>query len=292
MKESGKILLCTDLDRTLLPNGHAPESRLARRVFACIAARDEVMLVYVTGRDITLMKQAITDYSLPTPDFSVCDVGTSIYHLTSVGWTLLEDWQYHIAADWKGLNAYKLEKLIPVFPHLRLQNSVNIKTYKLSYYVSPAEKMEKDIKILKQELDGLKIKYHVVSSIDETEDKGLVDILPASAGKLKAINFLVKKFGIQSNNVYFSGDSGNDYDVLLSEYRTTLVANATSEFKNRVHRDALTNGSLNTLYIASGALNSDLNGNYAAGIVEGFMHYFPYSESWIDWEKLHEYTNC
>ena len=62
---SKTLLLCTDMDRTLLPNGTQPESPLARRRFAELAARDDVALAYVTGRDRRLVEQAMSNYQLP-----------------------------------------------------------------------------------------------------------------------------------------------------------------------------------------------------------------------------------
>ena len=45
-----RLLLCTDLDRTLIPNGPQPESPGARDRFAALAGSPHVVLAYVTGR--------------------------------------------------------------------------------------------------------------------------------------------------------------------------------------------------------------------------------------------------
>ncbi len=62
-----RLLICTDLDRTLIPNGPQPESPGARRRFAILAERPEVTLAYVSGRHRALVEDAITTYRLPTP---------------------------------------------------------------------------------------------------------------------------------------------------------------------------------------------------------------------------------
>ena len=61
---SARLLLCTDLDRTLLPNGEQPESPQARTLFARLAARPGVTLVYVTGRHRALVQAALDEYLL------------------------------------------------------------------------------------------------------------------------------------------------------------------------------------------------------------------------------------
>jgi hydroxymethylpyrimidine pyrophosphatase-like HAD family hydrolase len=65
------LLVCTDLDRTLLPNGPQAESPGARERFARLVAQPWVTLAYVSGRHRALVEQAICDYHLPLPDFVV-----------------------------------------------------------------------------------------------------------------------------------------------------------------------------------------------------------------------------
>lgn len=45
-----RLLICTDLDRTLIPNGPQPESPKARALFRRLVSREEVTLAYVSGR--------------------------------------------------------------------------------------------------------------------------------------------------------------------------------------------------------------------------------------------------
>ena len=73
----GRYLLCTDLDRTLIPNGPAEESPRAAGFFARLAADPRVTLAYVSGRHRTLIEDAIATYDLPAPDYVIADVGTT-----------------------------------------------------------------------------------------------------------------------------------------------------------------------------------------------------------------------
>ena len=57
-KTHKRLLLCTDLDRTLIPNGDQPESDHAREYFKKLSEHSEVTLVYVTGRHQQLVEQA------------------------------------------------------------------------------------------------------------------------------------------------------------------------------------------------------------------------------------------
>ncbi len=72
------LLLCTDLDRTLIPNGAQPESPQARGRFNGLVRQPHITLVFVTGRDRGLVEQAIGEYGLPSPEFVIADAGSSI----------------------------------------------------------------------------------------------------------------------------------------------------------------------------------------------------------------------
>ena len=81
-----RLLIATDLDRTLLPNGSAQESPLARARFARLAACPEVTLAYVTGRHRGLVQEAMTAYSLPEPHWVISDVGSRLDRFDQGGW--------------------------------------------------------------------------------------------------------------------------------------------------------------------------------------------------------------
>jgi sucrose-6-phosphatase len=53
------LLICTDLDRTLIPNGEQPESPQARLLFCQLVSNSQITLAYVTGRDQVLVQEAM-----------------------------------------------------------------------------------------------------------------------------------------------------------------------------------------------------------------------------------------
>lgn len=88
---SDKILLCTDLDRTLLPNGEPPESPGVRELFSRLAQRPDVDVAYATGRHKALVQEAISEFQLPIPDYVLGDVGSTIYEIKSGDWCLWQE---------------------------------------------------------------------------------------------------------------------------------------------------------------------------------------------------------
>ena len=263
-----RYLLCTDLDRTLIPNGDQPEPQGARDLFRDIVNRPDILLTYVSGRSRQLLQQAIADYELPQPDYAITDVGATLYQLENGNWEIASDWRQMIAADWKGHDARDLQHQINLQrSKLTLQPESGQAEYKLSFEMTPAHGLDREVEQLKTALASLKVNCNLISSIDETCSRGLVDILPASANKRFAIEFLAAKLGIGMNNIFFAGDSGNDLDVILSPIPSVLVGNTTSTVKDTA-RKALSTANGESVYFAETC--------YASGIVEGFLHYFPH----------------
>ena len=93
-------LICTDLDRTLLPNGDAAESPGARDLLARVVSENGLKLAFVTGRHLALVQDAIREFGLPRPDFAICDVGTSIYRTEGTRWAELRSWWDRLAEEW------------------------------------------------------------------------------------------------------------------------------------------------------------------------------------------------
>ncbi len=284
MHKPKSILLCSDLDRTLIPNGKAPESPRARPLLCRLAARSEITLVYVTGRDKNLIEDAIVDYDLPVPDYAVGDVGTTIYRIegerNDLHFSPWTDWQAEIGQDWGDWSHDDLAALLSDFDELTLQPPGNQTACKLSYYVTETDQLKEIADRVGDRLAPYDIRAGIITSIDEMADVGLLDILPECATKVHAIEFLMKKSGIDASRVVYAGDSGNDLPALISGYPAILVKNAAEDVRRQAVAAVSEKGQRARLYLAEGDFMG-LNGNYSAGVIEGLAHFMPQSRQWI-----------
>jgi sucrose-6F-phosphate phosphohydrolase len=272
------LLLCTDLDRTLLPNGEPPESPGARERFSRFASRPEVTLVYVTGRHKELVMAAINEYAIPVPDFVIGDVGTTIYSVDDGNWHSWSAWHEEIAPDWSGYDRPALAKLFRDLEVLTLQEEAKQNTFKLSYYTPEDVDRPALLETMRERLEERGINASLIWSIDDIEHVGLLDLLPASATKVHAIEFLMRQLGFLAEQVVYAGDSGNDLPVLGSAINSVLVANARDDVRAEALALARERGNEESLYLATGKLLG-MNGNYSAGILEGVVHFIRDTEA-------------
>lgn len=290
-------LLCTDLDRTLLPNGEQPESALARPVLWHLLHDRGMALGYVSGRDIGRVLQAIDDYELQLPDVIVADVGTSIYVPSGAaknqpqsdtatdarrgigGWTLHEAWQSLIGHDWNGLDSAGIGESLAGFTELREQEADRQTRFKRSYYLPRDRDTDELAQRLQSHLQALGVRASLVFSDDPEKNVQLLDILPVHATKREAIVHVQQMLGVDNAASLFSGDSGNDVTALASHLPSVTVRNADRATRDAVQALAAENGTVDSSYQAEGGLpladGQVLNGHYAAGIVEGLLHFNP-----------------
>jgi len=278
-----RLLLCTDLDGTTLPNGDDIESEHARQKFCRLAAHPQVTLAYVTGRHQELVEQAIAEYHIPKADYVIADVGSTIYQVTDTGWKRDEEWENNISRDWNGKTTKELHSLLKDLD-LQSQEPSKQNKFKLSYYVSLDVDHENIISLAEEKLNQNSISCNLVWSVDPQAKIGLLDILPAGAGKRQAIEFLMRELGFNYSNTIFAGDSGNDICVLGSSILSVLVANAEDNVREAAISEAKAGNRLHALYLAKGNYLG-MNGNYAAGILEGVTHFMPEAERWFTGEK-------
>jgi len=281
------LLICTDLDRTLIPNGPDVESPEAEGLFAALAADPNVTLAYVSGRHKALVEEAITEYGLPLPDFVLGDVGTTIYRVApESGWHPVESWEQTIAEDWHGLGHNELKALLSDLPGLRLQEHSKQNRFKLSYYVDAIEDTAALNRVVTSRLKQAGVRARLVSSKDDITGLGLLDVLPSAASKRHAIEALIQMEGFGLDRTVFCGDSGNDLEVLVSPIPAVLVANAQPEIKQQAVLLAEKSGYASQLYIARGGLLG-MNGNYRGGMLEGIAHFHPAVGEWLDKKSTH-----
>ncbi len=271
MISSRRLLLCTDMDRTLIPNGLAIESKFARSRFNDFVVAPEITLVYVTGRDKGLVIQAMDDYDLPFPDYAITDVGTKIYKIENQKWHEIQDWTQQINVDWQGKSITDIQNRLTNIADLTLQESEKQNHHKLSYYVDLTCNKQSLLKTIDVILCQAGIAANVIWSVDDEMKVGLLDILPKSANKLHAVTFLQQRLHYKSEEILFAGDSGNDLDVMSSIIPSVLVANASDDIREMARKLADKSGNSARLYCANG--HKGMNGNYAAGILEGVWHF-------------------
>ncbi|MGD2118602.1 MAG: HAD-IIB family hydrolase [Chromatiales bacterium] len=282
---SKRLLICTDLDRTLIPNGPQSESPGARQHFSMLASRPEVTLAFVSGRHRALVEKAITNYRLPVPEWVIGDVGTTIYHVgEQQDWQLLTDWENEIARDWNGKTHADVKALLTGLRDLRSQERSKQNKYKLSYYVPLHVNRDVLSSMIQERMQQNDIKARLIWSVDEPAGVGLLDVLPVRASKYHAVETLMKLYDFDYNSTVFCGDSGNDIAVLASPVPAVLVANAQQDVRELARRLADEMGHSEQLYIAQGRFMG-MNGNYSAGMLEGIAHYHPDVLDWMGFKN-------
>jgi hypothetical protein len=276
-----RLLICTDLDRTLIPNGPQSESPAARERFTELAGHPQVTLAYVSGRHRALVERAIVNYRLPLPDFVIGDVGTTIYRVGPEQlWQKQTAWEDEIAKDWGDKSHADLKALSIDIPSLRPQERTKQNDYKLSYYVPMHSDRNALSAMIDARLKASGITARLIWSVDEPAGIGLLDILPKRASKYHAVEALMHWHDFGYSDTVFCGDSGNDIEVLISPIPSVLVANSQAHVCELAVKLAKENGHADQLYIAKGGFHG-MNGNYAAGILEGVAHYHPDTLAWM-----------
>lgn len=202
-------MLATDLDGTLVGDGDALKELL--EFFESLPYK--VDLVYITGRHYDSALSLIDSERLPIPSILVTDVGTSIYS----GRELLRDpkWEQKVRENW---NPHRIREIALQLPGIRLQTLPHER--RVSFFVNDSEGASN----LRQKLKESGIPHTFVFSSGRD-----VDVLPESAGKGKALQYIVEEYAGEEANILVAGDSGNDLDMLTLGYPAVIVGNAQKE---------------------------------------------------------------
>lgn len=260
-------IIATDLDRTLLPNGKQQYDNSMNR-FNDIIVNNNLKLIYVTGRNLKLVKDAMKQFNAPNPDYIIGDVGTKIYAKKSFLYIEDNGWIRHINSVTKNWDLASFKKELKGIEGLELQEKSKQNRFKLSYYIDDTSKSDDIVRIVKSKINKICSDTVIIYSIDETINQGLLDILPKKATKLTGIEYLRTKLRCEIDDIVYCGDSGNDILPLTFGYKSILVRNAIMQVKKEV-KEKIKDKS--KLYIAKGT--KDLNGYYVSGIIEG-LHQF------------------
>lgn len=259
-------LLATDMDGTVIPLEDTPAHRAAvERFREVVEARDDLLLAYVTGRDLGLVGEGIRTFGLPRPDLVAADVGTTVYRWD--GGTFQEDPEYrHLMREaMGGLTATGVGELLSDCTELEAQPPERQGTFKRSYFTPRSAVRDGLVDRVRRRLEDRGARVNLIFSVDSVRGIGLLDILPAGVAKDAAVRFLHDRTGVSEEHLIYAGDSGNDRAAMLAGYRVVVVGNAPRALKDALRTEGARAGVGGSLYFAREP--------YAAGVLEGMRHW-------------------
>lgn len=200
------LILATDLDGTFLGGSEAQRQALYRD----LERRDDVLLIFVTGRDVDFLRKLVQQPGMPHPDLIIGDVGTSVWDTAT--WEPIEALERDIRARWDDANARVLD-LLADEPGLTLQPTPF--RHRVSYYYDPQQ--------LRQE------------TLRKVEDAGFdwllsadtfFDVLPRGVQKGPTLLRLIERLELAAERVLVAGDTLNDLSLFETGLKGVAVGNS------------------------------------------------------------------
>jgi sucrose-6F-phosphate phosphohydrolase len=259
-------LLAADMDGTVIPLRDTPEQRRdIRRFRKVLESRNDVLLAYVTGRDLNLAERGIQEFELPLPDLLATDVGTALHRWDGDAFRPDPEYTELMRQAMGGFATGQILSLLESDPALTLQEKERQGTHKISFYVDPAVREMDLLPRLRLRLEQCGAQMSLVYSRDELAGVGLLDVLPRGVAKDAAVRFLHDHTGVEESRLVYAGDSGNDKAAMLAGYRVVVVGNAPETLREDLQSEARALGRLDHLYFASAP--------YVGGVLEGMAHW-------------------
>ena len=265
MSELTKVkVLATDMDGTFIPLEGNEQNRADLCELQAELDRNDIALMYVTGRHLNLVLDAIHSHGLPSPPWMICDVGASIYQVNDTGqYMLLEAYTRHLGELAGEFSRDALVQRVSDIAGLRAQEDEKQTRFKISYYCD-ADELDEVVVKLTAELERTGAPYRIIASIDPFTGVGLIDLLPSGVSKAYALRWWA---AIRSDheNIVFAGDSGNDIAALTAGYRSIVVGNAEDSVVDQVQRVHKSKDWNDRLVISASDATS--------GVLEGLRHF-------------------
>ncbi len=220
-----KLTIATDLDGTFLEGNGQTKNFFYNKL---LHLREEVLLIYVTGRPIDTVKQFCLKGYLPKPHFVIGDHGTHI--VDGESFYPVESLQNPIIQKWNNGNSLLKELLRD---EMGIQLQPIDPPYRVAYYYdSDLLKTPTLEKIINAGFD-------FVQSCDM-----YLDILPKGVSKGSSLLNLIKHLNVNPEIVITSGDSLNDLSLFQTGLKSTAVSNSEPKLLEEIKK-------LNNVYLSA-----------------------------------------
>lgn len=199
------LLLATDLDGTFL----AGKSLFKQQLYRMMRERDDVVLVFVSGRGLETVIPLLNDPIIPNPHYIISDVGATIVN----GLTLepIQPLQASIEDKWPG--SINISNKFKEVKGLEWQEVPQMR--RCSYYFDEHTDLEQ-VNYIAQSLG-----CDVLMSAGK-----YLDILPHGVNKGSSLTQLVNLLKISKKDVLVAGDTLNDLSLYTTDYKGVVVGAA------------------------------------------------------------------
>ncbi len=212
-----RLILATDLDGTFL-GGNADQRRdLYAMLERC---RRQIMIVFVTGRDLGFIETLKTGGEVPVPDYVIGDVGTTIVRGDT--FEPVSEVQDPIDRIWAEAGE-RVKAMLADEPGLKPQPGRFER--RMSYYYDP-ETLRPET-MAKVEAAGLQW----LTSADT-----YFDVLPPGVSKGPTLLTFIDALRLDAGRVLVAGDTMNDLSLFETGLKGVAVGNAEPRLQAELHR--------------------------------------------------------
>lgn len=237
-EDSKDWFFASDVDDTLLGN----DSALANLAAALKKSKSRIIIAYNSSRPCASQKRSLVEHvNLPEPDYLIGALGTEIQTMSSD-----EEFTVYTRQFSKAWNRDGIVRLMDSLGFSAHQDEYQTQ-YKVSYHVPG----DANYRLVLDRLEETGLPVKVIYSHEKN-----LDIIPKGVDKGRAVDFLRRHLGFETDQVVVAGDSANDRDMFLHPFKGIIVANADS------HMEQLTGPHIyHSRY------------SYAKGVSEGLQHW-------------------
>jgi len=207
MHNQYKLALATDLDGTFLEGDYQSKNFFYNEI---LRLREEVLLIYVTGRPIYSVNEFCVNGCLPTPHYVIGDHGTHVVDGTH--FQPVEQLQNPIVEKWNDSNSL-LKELLREEVGIQLQPFDS--PYRVAYYYDPKQIQDETIHKIAQ------AGFDVIQSCDM-----YLDIVPKGVSKGSSLLKLLDHLNVPKEIAVTSGDSLNDLSLFQTGLKSIAVSNS------------------------------------------------------------------
>jgi len=215
MHRNHELILATDLDGTFLEGDHETKAIIYNQL---IRLRERILLIYVTGRPIEIVKQFCDQGYLPHPHFVIGDHGTHV--VDGNHFQPIEQLQKPIIERWNN-GSHLIRTLLQNETGLQLQ-PLN-PPYRVAYYYDEAQLQHETIEKIQR------AGYDAILSCDL-----YLDIVPRGVNKGTTLLRLLKHLELDQKLAVTCGDSLNDLSLFETGLNSIAVGNSEPKLKEKI----------------------------------------------------------